>query len=83
MVFLGGEEVEEGSMGILLLLKMEEEMERRMAVEFGEGVVEFGWTKEARGGALSWWLLCWRLQEKKKKRNERERERVGIYMQGK
>ena len=37
--------------------------------------------KGSKRRRLSWWLLCWRLQEarKKEKRNERERRRGGIY----
>ena len=45
-------------------------------------VVEFGCTKEARGGGSLLWLLCWRLQEAKKKKRskmKRERRRGGIY----
>ena len=40
MVFLGGEEVEEGGMGMLLLLDVEEEMEEEEVVEFGVKMVE-------------------------------------------
>jgi len=61
LVFLGGEEVKEGGMGMLLLLEVEEEMEGRMVVEFGEGVVEkmgYGWPKERGGGSLLFSVGC-------------------------
>ena len=64
------------------LVEKEEEMERRMAVEFGEGVVEFGWTKEARGGALSlggFSLGCRKQRRRREVNEERERRRGGIY----
>ena len=44
LVFLGGREVEEGGMGMLWLLEMEEEMEGRMVEEF---VVEI-WVAQGR-----------------------------------
>ena len=86
MVFHGGKEEGGGMEVLLLLLEMEEEMEKGMLVGFGEGVVEE--MVEKFGGEMEkWWPAkgegCCLLSgngEGKKSERMKKREGVGVFI---
>ena len=77
-------EEEEGGVGMLWLLEMEEEMEGRMVeelvVEMEVGMVQHG-RPIGRQGLFLWLPFRWLLEPKKKKKKyERERRKKGGYI---